>query len=84
MVLYLQTTQATKDTNCESVVTSGQHNLTTQHPPRDASPAGLVGLSLLAPFLSQHGSVFMAYGIMSYSFSQAFVHCRRDFSRISF
>ena len=49
---YLQTTQATKDTNCESVVTSGQHNLTTQHPPRDASPAGLVGLSLLAPILS--------------------------------
>jgi hypothetical protein len=38
-------TQATKDTSCESVVTSGQHNnMTSQHPPRDASPAGWVGL----------------------------------------
>ncbi|KAJ0006825.1 hypothetical protein Pint_29630 [Pistacia integerrima] len=34
------TTLATKDTSCESVVTSGQHHLTPQHPPRDASPAG--------------------------------------------
>jgi len=33
------------------VVTSGQHHLTPQHPPRDASPAGLVGLWLLGPFL---------------------------------
>ncbi|KVH92992.1 Homeodomain-containing protein [Cynara cardunculus var. scolymus] len=33
-------TLATKDTSCESVVTSGQHHLTPQHPPRDASPAG--------------------------------------------
>ena len=53
-LLSLQTKQQpTKDTSCESAVTSGQqHNLTTQHPPRDASPAGLVGLSLLAPILS--------------------------------
>jgi len=36
------TTLATTDTSCESVVTSGQHHLTPQHPPRDASPAGLV------------------------------------------
>lgn len=37
-------TLATTDTSCESVVTSGQHHLTPQqqHPPRDASPAGLV------------------------------------------
>ncbi|KAH1237864.1 Homeobox-leucine zipper protein ATHB-15 [Glycine max] len=49
------TTQATKDTNCESVVTSGQHNLTTQHPPRDASPAGLLSIAeeTLAEFLSK-------------------------------
>jgi len=47
----MQTTQATKDTSCESAVTSGQHSLTTQHPPRDASPAGLVGVWLLGPFL---------------------------------
>lgn len=37
-----QTTVATTDTSCESVVTSGQHHVTPQHPPRDASPAGLV------------------------------------------
>ena len=49
----MQTTLATtKDTSCESAVTSGQHSLTTQHPPRDASPAGLVALWLLCPFLS--------------------------------
>ncbi|KAG5537760.1 hypothetical protein RHGRI_025021 [Rhododendron griersonianum] len=42
------TTLATKDTSCESVVTSGQHHLTPQHPPRDASPAGLVGIWLLS------------------------------------
>ncbi|GFZ04190.1 homeobox-leucine zipper family protein [Actinidia rufa] len=63
------TTLATKDTSCESVVTSGQHHLTPQHPPRDASPAGLVGIWLLGPFLA------ICY---------AFVHCRRDFSRVSF
>lgn len=38
----LQTNLATTDTSCESVVTSGQHHLTPQHPPRDASPAGSV------------------------------------------
>lgn len=48
---FLQTTLGTKDTSCEPVVTSGQHNLTSQHPPRDASPAGLVGIWLLGPFL---------------------------------
>lgn len=47
----LQTTLGAKDTSCEPVVTSGQHNLTSQHPPRDASPAGLVGIWLLGPFL---------------------------------
>lgn len=45
--LELQATLATTDTSCESVVTSGQHHLTPQHPPRDASPAGLVNLLLL-------------------------------------
>ena len=41
-LVVLQATLATTDTSCESVVTSGQHHLTPQHPPRDASPAGLV------------------------------------------
>ncbi|XP_073295825.1 homeobox-leucine zipper protein ATHB-15-like [Primulina huaijiensis] len=47
---------ATKDTSCESVVTSGQHHhLTPQHPPRDASPAGLLSIAeeTLAEFLSK-------------------------------
>lgn len=50
--LFFSQTLATKDTSCESVVTSGQLQLTSQHPPRDASPAGLVGIWLLRPFLS--------------------------------
>ncbi|KAL0354636.1 UNVERIFIED_CONTAM: Homeobox-leucine zipper protein ATHB-15 [Sesamum radiatum] len=47
---------ASKDTSCESVVTSGQkHHLTPQHPPRDASPAGLLSIAeeTLAEFLSK-------------------------------
>ncbi|KAG8380004.1 hypothetical protein BUALT_Bualt07G0148500 [Buddleja alternifolia] len=47
---------ATKDTSCESVVTSGQqHHLTPQHPPRDASPAGLLSIAeeTLTEFLSK-------------------------------
>ncbi|KAL2516230.1 Homeobox-leucine zipper protein ATHB-15 [Forsythia ovata] len=47
---------ATKDTSCESVVTSGQqHRLTPQHPPRDASPAGLLSIAeeTLTEFLSK-------------------------------
>ncbi|XP_060205800.1 homeobox-leucine zipper protein ATHB-15-like isoform X1 [Lycium barbarum] len=46
---------ATKDTSCESVVTSGQHQLTSQHPPRDASPAGLLSIAeeTLTEFLSK-------------------------------
>ncbi|OIT34487.1 PREDICTED: homeobox-leucine zipper protein ATHB-15-like isoform X1 [Nicotiana attenuata] len=49
------TTLATKDTSCESVVTSGQHHLTSQHPPRDASPAGLLSIAeeTLTEFLSK-------------------------------
>ncbi|CAN4086861.1 unnamed protein product [Withania somnifera] len=49
-------TPATKDTSCESVVTSGQHHLTSQqHPPRDASPAGLLSIAeeTLTEFLSK-------------------------------
>ncbi|XP_028777813.1 homeobox-leucine zipper protein ATHB-8 [Neltuma alba] len=48
-------TLATTDTSCESVVTSGQHHLTPQHPPRDASPAGLLSIAeeTLAEFLSK-------------------------------
>ncbi|KAL8138537.1 hypothetical protein V2J09_004538 [Rumex salicifolius] len=46
---------ASKDTSCESVVTSGQHHLTPQHPPRDASPAGLLSIAeeTLTEFLSK-------------------------------
>ncbi|KDP34161.1 hypothetical protein JCGZ_07732 [Jatropha curcas] len=49
------TNLATTDTSCESVVTSGQHHLTPQHPPRDASPAGLLSIAeeTLAEFLSK-------------------------------
>ncbi|KAL8098935.1 hypothetical protein AgCh_031594 [Apium graveolens] len=45
----------TKDTSCESVVTSGQHHMTPQHPPRDASPAGLLSIAeeTLTEFLSK-------------------------------
>lgn len=42
VLVLLQATLATTDNSCESVVTSGQHHLTPPHPPRDASPAGLV------------------------------------------
>ncbi|CAH2036462.1 unnamed protein product [Thlaspi arvense] len=44
-----------KDTSCESVVTSGQHQLASQNPPRDASPAGLLSIAeeTLAEFLSK-------------------------------
>lgn len=85
----LQTTLATKDTSCESVVTSDQHHLTPQHPPRDASPAGLVGIWLLGHFLVIRASdLLVACGLfficMLLYFFQAFVHCRRDFSRVSF
>ncbi|KAL3632967.1 Homeobox-leucine zipper protein ATHB-15 [Castilleja foliolosa] len=47
---------ASKDTSCESVVTSGPKNqLTPHHPPRDASPAGLLSIAekTLAEFLSK-------------------------------
>ena len=50
-LINIQVTVASKDTSCESVVTSGQRRLTpTQHPPRDASPAGSVvfGSTLLS------------------------------------
>ncbi|KAK1358333.1 Homeobox-leucine zipper protein ATHB-15 [Heracleum sosnowskyi] len=45
----------TKDTSCESVVTGGQHNLKPQHPPRDASPAGLLSIAeeTLTEFISK-------------------------------
>ncbi|KAB1204345.1 Homeobox-leucine zipper protein ATHB-8 [Morella rubra] len=53
--LQKQATLATTDTSCESVVTSGQHHLTPQHPPRDASPAGLMSIAeeTLTEFLSK-------------------------------
>ncbi|KAF5726863.1 Homeobox-leucine zipper family protein / lipid-binding START domain-containing protein isoform 1 [Tripterygium wilfordii] len=48
-------TLATKDASCESMVTSGQHHATHQHPPRDASPAGLLSIAeeTLTEFLSK-------------------------------
>ncbi|XP_073042597.1 homeobox-leucine zipper protein ATHB-8-like [Primulina eburnea] len=48
-------THATTDNSCESVVTSGQHHSTPQHPPRDASPAGLLSIAeeTLTEFLSK-------------------------------
>ncbi|PWA82648.1 homeobox protein [Artemisia annua] len=49
------TALVTTDTSCESVVTSGQHHLSPQHPPRDASPAGLLSIAeeTLTEFLSK-------------------------------
>ncbi|KAL7122027.1 hypothetical protein ACP275_01G020100 [Erythranthe tilingii] len=49
------TTLASTDNSCESVVTSGQHHLTPQNPPRDASPAGLLSIAeeTLTEFLSK-------------------------------
>ncbi|KAG9146846.1 hypothetical protein Leryth_005149 [Lithospermum erythrorhizon] len=46
---------AAKDTSCESVVTSGQQRSTSQHPPRDAGPAGLLSIAeeTLTEFLSK-------------------------------
>ncbi|KAK8678757.1 hypothetical protein V6N13_144242 [Hibiscus sabdariffa] len=48
-------TLATKDPSCDSAVTSGQHRVTQQNPPRDASPAGLLSIAeeTLAEFLSK-------------------------------
>ncbi|KAK8597522.1 hypothetical protein V6N13_094927 [Hibiscus sabdariffa] len=48
-------TVATTDTSSDSVVTSGQHQITPQHPPRDASPAGLLSIAeeTLTEFLSK-------------------------------
>ncbi|TYJ30654.1 hypothetical protein E1A91_A06G145200v1 [Gossypium mustelinum] len=48
------TTLATTDTSCESVVTSGQHHLTPQHPPRDASSAGLVVVGNFVTVIHSH------------------------------
>ncbi|CAI0474711.1 unnamed protein product [Linum tenue] len=51
-----KTTLPTEDTSCESVVTIGQHHVTPQqHPPRDASPAGLLSIAeeTLTEFLSK-------------------------------
>lgn len=49
------TALVTKYTSCESVVTSRQQHLPHQHPPRDASPAGLLPIAEenLADFLSK-------------------------------
>ncbi|KAE8700666.1 Homeobox-leucine zipper protein HOX32 [Hibiscus syriacus] len=48
-------TLAIKDPSCESLMTSGQHCVTQQNPPRDASPAGLLSIAeeTLAEFLSK-------------------------------
>ncbi|GAB4854322.1 Homeobox-leucine zipper protein ATHB-8 [Ancistrocladus abbreviatus] len=48
-------TLATTDTSCESVVTSGQQHATSQRPPKDASPAGLMSIAeeTLTEFLSK-------------------------------
>ncbi|XP_047330199.1 homeobox-leucine zipper protein ATHB-15-like [Impatiens glandulifera] len=49
-------TLASKDVSSDSVVTSGQHHLPPpQHPPRDASPAGLLSIAeeTLTEFLSK-------------------------------
>ncbi|KAL9268699.1 Homeobox-leucine zipper protein ATHB-15-like protein [Drosera capensis] len=56
---YRQHTQnnglVSKDTSCESAVTSGHRPLVPQHPPRDASPAGLLSIAeeTLTEFLSK-------------------------------
>ncbi|KAG9144468.1 hypothetical protein Leryth_014506 [Lithospermum erythrorhizon] len=49
------TALVTTDNSCESVVTSGQNHTATQHPPKDASPAGLMSIAeeTLTEFLSK-------------------------------
>ncbi|CAM8886297.1 unnamed protein product [Rhodiola kirilowii] len=49
------TTLAAADNSCESVVISGPQQLALQHPPRDASPAGLLSIAeeTLTEFLSK-------------------------------
>ncbi|KAF6164178.1 hypothetical protein GIB67_010148 [Kingdonia uniflora] len=49
------TTLVTTDTSCDSVVSSGQRRLTSQHPPKDASPAGLLSVAeeTLTEFISK-------------------------------
>ncbi|KAA3489270.1 homeobox-leucine zipper protein ATHB-15 [Gossypium australe] len=53
--VFCWATLATKDPSCESAVMSGQQRETHQHPPRDASPAGLLSIAeeTLAEFLSK-------------------------------
>ncbi|KAL3650795.1 Homeobox-leucine zipper protein ATHB-8 [Castilleja foliolosa] len=48
-------TLGSTDNSCDSVVTSGQHHLTPQNPPRDASPTGLLSIAeeTLTEFLSK-------------------------------
>lgn len=84
-----QATLATTDNSCESVVTSGQHHLIPQHPPRDASPAGLVdnpsSCSIFGPnFCFYYFISIVAYGFVVLYIFQTFVHCRGDFNRVSF
>lgn len=56
------------------MVTSGQHHLTPQHPPRDASPAGLVEMLFIVGSFSvifcYHCPCFMAYVDMLCVFSR--------------
>ncbi|GAA0149939.1 homeodomain transcription factor [Lithospermum erythrorhizon] len=49
------TTLATTDNSCDSVVTSGQNHAASQRPPKDASPAGLMSIAeeTLTEFLSK-------------------------------
>ncbi|XP_061373259.1 homeobox-leucine zipper protein ATHB-8-like isoform X1 [Gastrolobium bilobum] len=49
------TTLATTDPSCESVIISGQHHLLTPQQPRDASPAGLLSIAeeTVAEFISK-------------------------------
>lgn len=85
--LVLQATLATTDTSCESVVTSGQHHLTPQHPPKDASPAGLVWLLLLvSQFLFLWSTIALWFYVLwdCVVCFQTYIHCRGDFNRVSF
>ena len=81
-IFWLQPSLPAKDTSCESVVTSGQHQVASLNPPRDASPAGLVLL------VREHVTLLVTqlYYISELNFVclQTFVHCRRNFSRVSF
>ncbi|OIT30919.1 homeobox-leucine zipper protein athb-8 [Nicotiana attenuata] len=61
--LIRESLTTTDNNSCESVVTSGQQNLSAHRPPRDASPAGFLSLAeeTLTEFLSNATGTVMKW-----------------------